>query len=265
MATKAPDFRLTTLRSLVLVLFLNEHSRDLHVGEVADMLVRQPESIRPLLKAAEDAGLLASRWESSSEVEARYTDGPTSRRRYYRLTEHGTNVATKAALDASPELMHELEQCQIRLDRGHNLPDQAPGFSDDARLTLLVFLADPGREWHRHEVATMLGLTSDHTHVLLTRLTRMGWVASRRESISEAPAGRLLRYRVTDAGLDEARQVRARLTPHLRVRAHFLGIPTDDRTDQNHTKTGDDTRLSEPTPAPQAMRRPFLSEESMKT
>ncbi len=195
---------------------------------------RDPDNLRVILKEAERHGLIESRLETLSEVEARNLTGYSgaARRRLYCLTDEGERYAVEAALIASDELRADLYTYCIRLDVGHNLPDGSPGYSDDARLILVTFANDPNKRWHRYEVARQLRIGQDEAHIVLTRVARMGWVSAMREGIAEAsaryrnggPAGRLLKYRLTDSGMSEAEKVRGHVSPVLRVRAHFLNI-----------------------------------------
>jgi hypothetical protein len=175
--------------------------------------------------------------ETLSEVEARNLTGYSgaSRRRLYWLTDEGERYAVEAALTASEELRADLYTYCIRLDVGHNVPDGLPGYSDDARLILVAFANHPDKRWHRYDVASLLRIGQDEAHVVLTRIARMGWVSAMREGVAEAsaryrnggPTGRLLRYRLTDSGMNEAEKVRGHVSPVLHVRAHFLNIAID--------------------------------------
>jgi len=78
------------LRSLIFLLLLHERpARQLYGVQIADRLDRAPDSLRVVLREAERCGLVESRLETLSEVEARNLTGYSgaSRRRLYWLTD----------------------------------------------------------------------------------------------------------------------------------------------------------------------------------
>jgi hypothetical protein len=235
MTGELPEFQRTRVRSLIFLLLLHERSaRRLYEAQIADRLDRAPSNLRLILKEAERCGLVESRLETLSEVEARNLTGYSGavRRRFYWLTGEGERFAIEAALTASEDLRADLYRYCIRLDIGHNVPDGSPGYSDDARLILLLFAYCLDRRWQRYEVAQRLCIEPPEAHVVLTRMARMGWIAAERESHAEASArsqnggmaGRLLLYRLTDSGKNEADEAWRHISPILRVRAHFLDV-----------------------------------------
>jgi DNA-binding PadR family transcriptional regulator len=80
--------RLTLQVQLVLRTLLGEPDRELYGLEFVDATGLPPGTIYPILARIEGAGWIASRWEQIDQHEA-----GRPRRRYYRLTPDGAELA----------------------------------------------------------------------------------------------------------------------------------------------------------------------------
>src|ERR1700759_1532107 len=91
----------------------------------------------------------------------------------------------------------------------------SPRMTMPTQLVLRALLIDPEAELYGLEIGDAAGLASGTVHPILARLEAAGWLTSRWEDVDPAVVGRPARryYRLTGAGVSEARDALARAWP----------------------------------------------------
>ena len=96
MTSRSPDPRMTLTTQLVLRALLEEPAREMYGLEICARAGLQSGTIHPILARLEKAGWLESRWE---DADPREQGRP--RRRYYRLSPDGAELARDALARAA--------------------------------------------------------------------------------------------------------------------------------------------------------------------